>query len=238
MRAYHESRPSWLVGNIGYHDARFLFTRAVEARPSVAVEIGTGSGFSTGVLCSALAYAHELGLVGSDFEVVTYDVSERFYHDPSRAVGDAAREQLPEALSRHITFYSPATALHLGERFGDDEIEFLFIDANHGHPWPTLDLLAALSHLRPRAEVVLHDINLPSLGYAGAGAKVLFDCLPVEKEVSTGDEVPNTGSLRLPEDKEGLREELWRIALTHPWEAHVADSVKAVLLPQSAEGEE
>ena len=231
---HYRERPSWIVGYISYADARFLFMRALEASTRVAVEIGTASGFSAGLLCRALAAVNRAGLIGDDFEVVTYDVTDRFYADSARAVGDAAREQLPPSLLKHITFRAPATALKLGERFDEGEVEFLFIDANHQHPWPTLDLLAALDYLGPSAEVILHDINLHLYDPKQArwGAKLLFDGVDAVKQVPDDEDMPNIGSITIPDDRESLRRQLWRIVFAHPWEADVSDDVIRALSPR------
>jgi hypothetical protein len=73
-----------------------------------------------------------------------------------------------------------------------------FIDANHKHLWPTLDLLAALPCLRAGATVPLHDINnLPVTHpqFAGWGVKHLFDDLDVEKQAGENERIPNIGTI-------------------------------------------
>jgi predicted O-methyltransferase YrrM len=210
-------RGSWITGSLSQADAHFLFRSAVEARTRLAVEIGTASGFSTAVLCQALKFASDSGMIDADFEVVSYDASDRFYADPTRPVGDAARELLPADLMRHITFRHPTTALKVREHYGPDELDFLFIDANHHHPWPTLDLLACLDYLKPGATVVLHDINLPIIHpqFPAWGVHYLFEGLDEDNRVPAEERMPNIGSIRIPEDKEGLRGQLVDIFFRH-----------------------
>jgi predicted O-methyltransferase YrrM len=225
------NRPEWVTGSLSRSDTRFLFGTALEARASLAVEIGTASGFSTGVLCHALNVASQAEMINSDFHVFSYDVSSSFYADQNRQVGDATREQLSPELLKHITFRHPALASRLEQYHGNVDIEFLLIDANHKHPWPTLDLLASLALLKPGAVVVLHDINLPikNSQFQAWGAKYVFDGLDLEKHVPQDDEVPNIGSFRIPEDKEQLRGQLLKILFAHEWQTDVNDDYLANL---------
>jgi predicted O-methyltransferase YrrM len=220
-----QARSGWVQGSLSYSDTRFLFKTAFNARTSLVVEIGTGSGFSTTVLCHALNFAHKAGRIGGDFQVVSYDISRTVYSEPSRRVGDATREQLPPELLEHVTFRNPASAADLRQHHGLGEIRLLFIDANHGHPWPTLDLLAALDGLDPRATIVLHDINLPLLHQEHQvwGAKYLFDGLDVEKDIPRDVAIPNIGSIVVPDEKEQLRGRLHGILRAHEWQADVSN---------------
>jgi predicted O-methyltransferase YrrM len=229
---YTDARPGWASGSLSHSDARFLFGRALEIRAPVAVEIGTASGFSTGLICHALAFARKARRIASDYRVVTYDIDTQFYADRQRRIGDAAREQLPAALLKRITFRAPTTVAQLAEDFDFDGIHFLFVDASHNHPWPTLDLLGALDRLAPGAMVVLHDINLPVIHpeLTAWGVKHLFDALDVEKEVAQDVEVPNIGSFRIPAAKDALREQFLRILYEHAWEADVDPELLTAVL--------
>jgi len=181
--SFYGQRPGWLQGYISYLDARFLFKATLEARADVIVEIGTASGFSTGLLCHAQDIASKAGLIGSDYKVVSYDIDPMFYADRTIRTGDGAREQLAKGLLEHIVFRNPAVAADARQDFQGKQVEFLFIDGSHQHPWPTLDLLAMLDCLAPGAIVVLHDINLPLVvpNNPDWGAKYLFDELDLEE---------------------------------------------------------
>jgi len=232
--AFYEARPGWVEGSeISHHDARFLFRQALEAGAEVAVEIGTASGFSTALLCHALNFARAAGLVSPDFRVVTYGSDPVFYLDHNRRTGDAARELLPSELLEHVTFHAPATAADVRRHFGHDAIEFLFIDASHPHPWPTLDLLATLDCLRGGAVVVLHDINLPLVHpeFPEWGVKHLFDNLDGWKRLGPGDPVPNVGSITISKNKEELRGRLLKILFDYRWQADdVSEEVATLAL--------
>ena len=217
----YQQRPGWVVGTISHHDARFLFGRALRARADVLIEVGTASGLSTAFLCHAAQRASLAGEIGSDFQVHSYDVDTQFYADRSRQVGDGAREMLDAELLAQITFHAPATAATVRDQHDADSIGFAFIDASHQHPWPALDLLAMLVCLRPGGEVLLHDINLPRVTpeTPTLGAQLLFDGLDIEKEADGGGPIPNIGSVKVPEDKNGLREQLLALIDPHEWEA-------------------
>lgn len=167
--------------------------------------------------------ASQAGRIDADFRVISYDISPTYYADANKRVGDAAREQLPPELLKHVTFHNPALASSLEQHHRNSEIEFLFIDADHRHPWPTLDFLVALDLLKSGALVVLHDINLPIAypAFEEWGAKHLFDGLDLEKRLPQADAVPNIGSVRIPDDKEMLRFRLLEILLAHEWQADV-----------------
>lgn len=219
-RRFCAGRAKWVTGSVSQNDARFLFNTATQARVSHVVELGTGSGFTAGLLCHALHVNHRSGNIGPDFDIVTYDESLTVYYAPKRRVGDAAREQLSPALLRRITFRNPATALNIARDYAADSIEFLFIDANHRHPWPALDLFALLDALRPGATVVMHDINLPLVNpqFQDWGAKYLFDGLETMKDVPDDGEVPNIGRFVIPEDKARLKAQILDVLVRHKWE--------------------
>jgi len=230
------SRPGWVTeGSISFEDARFLFEQALEHGRDLMVEIGTASGFSTAVLAHAAHFRHAAGTGGRTWRVVSYDIEPDVYYDASRRVGDAARELLPEPLMRQVEFRNPATALDVAEENGRGQIGFIFIDANHQHPWPALDLLATLDSLAPGAVVVLHDVNLPLIHpeFADWGVKFLFDELDVEKATPDLDP-PNIGSITIPHDKEALRRQLLELVAAHEWGVAVPEHVTRRLLPAAA----
>lgn len=209
-----------MVGHISHHDARFLFGRALRARADALLEIGTASGVSTAILCHAANMASSAGEITSRFHVHSYDINTQFYADPDRRIGDATREMLDDELLEHVTFHAPATAATVREQHDTDSVGFVFIDASHKHPWPALDLLAMLVCLRPGAEVLLHDINLPAREseHQFFGAQLLYKGLDVEKEANPGEPAPNIGRIEIPDDKSMLREQLLALVDGHEWE--------------------
>lgn len=230
--ALYERRPSWLSGTISFRDARYLFEQVLRVAPSAVVEVGTASGLSTAMICAALEFSrHQRGKAAS-FHVFTYDISSRFFADPTRQTGDAARELLPQDALNQIKFRNPATAADIRSDHAPDSIELMFLDADHSHPWPTLDVLAALDCLRSGSHIVMHDVNLPSLGveHPQWGAKHLFDNLDAEKDLNGADDMPNIGTCRVPGDKQGFRDQLLGILYAYEWEDDVDASAVTTAL--------
>jgi predicted O-methyltransferase YrrM len=192
--------------------------------PQHVVEIGTGSGVSTAVICRALAAVSNAS--ADAYDVTTYDVNPRLWFDSNRQVGSAAAELLNPGLLAHIAFRNPATALDAAREHETDSISFVFLDAEHGHPWPALDLLALLDSLQPGAIVVMHDVNLPLVHerFQVWGAKWVFDELDVVRFAAEGD-LPNIGAIMIPADKHRLRSELAQVIAAHDWEASVSDDL-------------
>lgn len=240
--AVYMSRPDWVAGTISLDDARYLFGRVLAAGADPVVEVGTASGVSTAIVATALDLAAARTAGAPPPRLFTYDISPYFYADPSHATGDAAREMVPDELTGTIIFRQ-ASAAGLRTEHGADAIAFLFLDANHKHPMPAIDLLAALDALAPGAEVAMHDINLPRLRaeFADWGAKHVFDGLDLEKYVDPDVELPNIGSVIVPQDKAEMRDQLLELLYAHPWETEVAPDYLARMLasptPDDEEGD-
>src|SRR5262249_48914113 len=112
--------------------------------------------------------------------------------------------KLPSMIRRHI----PANSSFVSELAGRAELGLAFIDADHRHPLPLLDLLRLAPYLRGQSWIVLHDIKLGSMTRqtieAGRkprckpvfGAEWLFARWPFTK-ISGG----NIGAVQLPADK-------------------------------------
>ena len=228
----YASRPEWVTGYVSHFDARYLLIRTLAARTDVVVEIGTASGVSTAILCHALDLARRAGTIDDGFEVRTYDALEHFYADETKEIGEAARAMLDADLMGHIVFRNPATAATVVEDLEPETLALAFIDADHRHPWPALDLLTLLPCLRPGAEVLLHDINMPARHPQSAqwGASHLFEGVDVEKQAYEADAIPNIGSIWIPDDKDHLRQQLVDLVDEHEWETAVPDRITEPLL--------
>ena len=91
-------------------------------------------------------------------------------------------------------------ARRLSQTHQPASVNLTFIDANHYHPWPLLDLLHMSVLAKRGSWVVLHDINLPVITpeCLACGAKWLFDEWPFDKVA--GGPQDNIGAVRLPDD--------------------------------------
>lgn len=125
VEAIYDRRPAWVKGSVSRSDARFLYDRVLQATDDAIVEIGTASGVSTAVLCSAV------GRRSTSYTVASYDISPTYYADRRRRTGSAARELLSADQLAHLKFRNPATALDVGDDYPEDSLGFVFIDAAH-----------------------------------------------------------------------------------------------------------
>ena len=213
LAALWQKRPAWAKGTITLEDATFFDAVLDRVRPSQVHEIGVASGTSSALILNTLAAQQN----PAPTWLHSYDLFPKCYFDPSRAVGDATREMVPHLLSRW-KLNTGVTALDVLPDANLRSRPLYFIDANHIHPWPGLDLLALLPGLRPGDCLVLHDINLPEK-FAGQfmefGAQNLFqDWLGprIEPDVH----IPNIGAIFMPDDPTLVLPSLLRY-FSRPW---------------------
>jgi predicted O-methyltransferase YrrM len=186
------SPPAWARGHVSLTDADFLAANVERARPSLVVEVGVASGFSSAVLLSAM---HALS--GDGWRLYSCDTVDACYFNRDYPVGEAARELLPDV--SNWTLRTGIDAYQASRQLPFQAVDFTFIDACHLHPWPVLDLLALLPALRPGSWVCLHDIRLPEIrDDGGSGPQHLFRLWPGEK--FSEETHANIGAIRLPDD--------------------------------------
>jgi hypothetical protein len=209
--------PAWATGHITASDAAFLATLVTELAPSEMVEVGVASGCSSAVLLQALAGVQRTTEPALPW-LFSFDIATHCYFDPSRLVGAAVDDMAPDLRSHWRLFAGDALAAR--EMLRQRELPLGFIDADHRHPWPTLDFLAILPTLRAGAWVALHDIRLPELGsgpmFDNHGAQYLFEAWPWTKR-SDG----NIGAVRLEASTQEIHAFCARL-LDVKWEATVS----------------
>ena len=108
-------------------------------------------------------------------------------------------------------------ARRLSQTLPAGSVDLAFIDANHYHPWPLLDVLHLSTVMARNSWLILHDINLPVIApqFAAWGARYLFDAWPFEK--TTGGDHRNIGAVQLPGDCSTLLP-MAEALLTRTWE--------------------
>jgi cephalosporin hydroxylase len=189
-------------------DLLFLHAFVNVLAPDRVVEIGTLSGFSAAVIADAVAQHQR---PESESVIVdTIDLSQRCMTDQTKPVGFEIPQLVPH-LSSRIRVHAGQDARHVEQIARAGELQLVFIDADHQHPRPTLDLIRVSRFVRPGGWVIVHDIELGSLGErmraagtpfeygAPFGAQWLFEAWPFEK-ISGG----NIGALRLPSNLRDL----------------------------------
>jgi len=191
-----------------------LFAGAVASilRPAFMIEIGTASGFSAAVLAKTIALRlEEQGcLVGAPI-VHTIDKKTQYPPDPSQPVGFAI-DLVQSGLRDLVAVHTLKDSSHCAQLVERGDLTFAFVDGNHQHPWPLVDVLR-IHRLMRTGWILLHDIDLPGViaralasgqpinHPPGAGAKHVFDFWPWEK-IRAG----NIGAIKVGEDRGLLRE--------------------------------
>ena len=205
--------PSWVRGATPPGDATFLHEMVAAHAPTEMLELGVASGVSSAYLLHAL---DTLPAGERPRRLRSCDVTPTCYFDPARATGDAVRTMYPQPRTTWV-LDTDTDARRLSQALPAGSVDLTFIDANHYHPWPLLDLLHVSVLARRQSWIILHDIDLPRVAprYAAWGAKWLFDQWPFEKVA--GGQQQNVGAVRLPADLTTLLP-LARTLLARPWE--------------------
>jgi predicted O-methyltransferase YrrM len=194
-------------GTIGTSDYFFLTAFVGILAPRHLVEIGTLTGFSAAIIAAALLRQH-----GKESEpwVDTIDVRPKCLIDETRPTGFEISESFPEFVST-IRLHIPNDSAVVSKLAKREELEVAFVDGDHRHPLPLLDLLRLAPYVRSGGWIVLHDIQLGTIGRqaieAGQtlrwgtayGVEWLFGSWPFVK-ISGG----NIGAVQLPNDKSQL----------------------------------
>jgi predicted O-methyltransferase YrrM len=194
-------------GGIGSRDYFFLTALVSILAPRRVVEIGTLTGFSAAIIAAAIHRQH--GNSGG-ITVETIDVRTHCSIDEARPIGFEIPELIPD-LASTVRVHTRRESDFAGQLGARDEFGLAFIDADHRHPWPLLDVLRLAPCVRGGGWILLHDIQLGTHGKglreagqsleAGApyGAEWLFDRWPFRKIRSF-----HIGAVELPPHKTDL----------------------------------
>ena len=208
--------PAWVTGGISDADAAFLRALVLRVAPVIVVEIGVAAGTSSAALLAALdALPPELNRW-----LWSADVRTTCYFDPSHQIGEAVTTIYPEYRSRWIVD-GDADARRVRARIPRGLVDLAFVDGDHRHPWPLLDVLHLAPWMQPEAWIALHDIALPRVHaeFQTFGAMWLFEAWPGEKIAGEGA-AENIGAVRLPATLEALVPMATELLARRAWEAH------------------
>jgi len=191
-----------------------LFAGAVASilRPAFMIEIGTASGFSAAVLAKTISLRlKEQGCFVTGPIVHTIDKKTQYPVDPNQPVGFAI-DLVSPGLRNLVAVHPLQDSSYCAQLVERRNLTFAFVDGNHQHPWPLLDVLR-IHRLMRTGWILLHDIDLPGMitraraagqqitHPSGAGAKYVFDSWPSEK-IGAG----NIGAIKICEDRGWLVE--------------------------------
>lgn len=210
-------RPNGLAGAINRADAAFLFDMIVRARPRAIAEIGVSSGISTAFLATLLSDRLR------ESRLYSFDALATLPGNPPKPVGAYLYDLFGE-LPANLTLAAGVASTEIRSWVQRPEgFDFIFLDANHTHPWPCNDLLSILDLAAPGSWVVLHDIWLPIVNreFQTFGPLYLYQTWPGEKCAPAGNGA-NIGAIRLFEDPAdsaaaliGCSEIPWQIRLPY-----------------------
>lgn len=206
-------RPQSVVGGISVEESYFLYNIIKTFNPKNIVEIGVASGWSSSIILKAV---NELMLSNpnADYQFRGIDTDTKCYYDRSLEIGYAIDEVLPvEAYKGQILSRSNGV-FAMEDECVPREVDLIFIDANHKHPYPAIDLLVSLPFLKDNGVVVLHDTNLPLINqdFPSHGAKYLFEAIETQFRFNCpatrqDNEISNMGAFVLS-DRERLVKEI------------------------------
>lgn len=188
--------PSWATGYVSGADAAFLAHMVSAHRPRTIVELGVASGASSAALLFALdQLPHD-----EPRTLYSCDVRPTCYFNEAYETGQACRDMYPVPRAQwRREFATDARAL--AQVLPPGGADLTFIDANHSHPWPLLDLLHVTAFATPGSWVMLHDIELPIQHpeHQVYGPRWLFQAWPFNKVKGLGPWT-SIGAVQLPED--------------------------------------
>lgn len=201
LRRMVEREPGRPPGGISAQDYFFLTALVSILAPHRVIEIGTLTGFSAAIIAAAIFRRHGNA---NAISVETIDASAQCIVEETRPVGFEIPEMIPEFAST-VRVHPQRKSDFVRELSASGKFDLGFIDADHRHPWPLLDVLRLAPSLQAGGWIVLHDIQLATYGQqrreAGQplegetpnGAECLFARWPFRKISSA-----HIGAIELP----------------------------------------
>lgn len=195
-------------GGIGSRDYFFLTALVSILAPRRVIEVGTLTGFSTAIIAAAIHHQHG---IRNQITVETVDSHTYCSIDKRHPIGFQIPDLIPDLVST-VRIHTGRESDCVREIAAPGEFGLAFIDADHRHPWPLLDVLRLAPYLENRGWILLHDIQLgtygqserdagrlPEGGGTPFGAEWLFEQWPFRKIRSF-----HIGAIELPERKDAL----------------------------------
>lgn len=222
LAGIYQAKPSWIIREITKEEAKALARELRQSSAKTAIEIGVASGFSSSVILSCLRRN------AIDARLFAYDLADQCYFDKSRKTGQAVREILGNEDNYHLR--TGVTSADIKEN--PEQVDFVFIDAGHRHPWPALDLLSLHRFIKPGGTIGLHDVNWPLQAkgaYRQNGPRDLIRAWTGEKRIYKT--AANIGFIDIGSDAE-VFESICR-ALQTDWDTEIDDATLSRYLPMA-----
>jgi predicted O-methyltransferase YrrM len=204
-------RPGY--GSVNDVELEFIQSLIAAQRPAIFVEIGVASGLSSGFIAKFMS--ENGGQV-----LHSIDINERFYVDPTQPTGFLI-PTIYSGSSVRVALHIKKSAFDLPEILGETRFDMGFIDAHHGHPWPTIDTMLALPFAKPGGSLLHHDLSLykQEQWKTGTGPKHLFDQLQEDEKQVISQPGENIGYVRVPTTGYRSLEPALIRSMTMPWTA-------------------
>lgn len=176
-------------GGIDYATAGFLLSLIEARNPLNLVEVGVASGVSSCLMLALLERMESRATLSS------FDLGVTVYEHPSLPIGHLVKELFP-AGTPSWRLHTQAMSADIAGRISGPS-DFVFIDANHDHPWPAIDSIMAVGFTKPGSPILLHDINLPYVNpeFDNWGAVYLYRDWPGEKLCHPPDGLATSGAI-------------------------------------------
>jgi predicted O-methyltransferase YrrM len=154
-------------GGIGSRDYFFLTALVSILAPRRVIEIGTLTGFSTAIIAAAIHRQH--GAASAPITVETIDADTHCSIDRTRPIGFEIPDLIPD-LASTVRIHTGRGSDFVSQIAAPAEFGLAFIDADHRHPWPLLDVVRLAPYVENGGWILLHDIQLGSYGEAERAA--------------------------------------------------------------------
>lgn len=223
LAGVYQAKPSWIIREITKEEAKALARELCSASAKTAIEIGVASGFSSAVILSCMRRN------SAGAKLYAFDLAEQCYFDPSKKTGQAVRDILGNEENYHLT--TGVTSADIDS--APEPVDFVFIDAGHRHPWPTMDLLSLHRFIKPGGLIGLHDVNWPlqaKAAYRQNGPRDLIRAWTGAKRIYKA--AANIGFVDVGKD-EDVFESICR-ALQTDWDTEIDDATLSKYLPMAA----
>lgn len=157
-------------GAVAPSELAFIQKLIMKHKPDTFVEVGMASGMSTGFIASFLDEHGGKSLLSLDHD-------DQFFGDPTKPNGFLVPD-LYKGSNVKVDLVKFKTALDIHEF--DRTFDMAFVDANHQHPWPGVDMMALYPKMSGPRIMVHHDLRLfmKQDVMFGIGPKYLFDQFP------------------------------------------------------------
>lgn len=227
-------RPVWMENfDNDFPSAAFIKGLISDYKPENMLEVGTAAGWAAYyMLEEALKYRKNVKLT-------SIDIAEFIYYSTGRKVGSAFFETAPELL-KYWDLRTKTILIDYASEYNGKKFDFAFIDAEHFHPWPTFDLLAALPCLAENAIIVFHDVflnkiengQLPSDRHPYRvngkrekywGPNSLYEAFKEKMCLSYDNIAPNCAAIRLSD----ITFDKILLALNRPWEKEIWQNISS-----------